>query len=514
MKSVKPVTPFLARSMKPGIMIFFLIAGCSESKSPDYVSRSSPAKNETTAVPGLNAAVAADLSGLPTCDAGKVGTLGYVENAKDMYRCTSAGWEQLNFRGETGKAGPAGTAGPAGIAGPAGTAAASLNLLTRSSLELASDKCRYGGTLVKSGLDRDSNSSLDEQEVTSSIYLCDSTIENVARSTYEKSVHSVALILVEVEVPNCDTDDPNDKMMTPISGGTGWLADANIVATNMHVVQPLPQIIVDSEFECVSILPEDPEISDQSSFNRQPALQAKLLRNLLGRGQKAIVSNDVVEEDDMDDTDEESIEYAKMQYKVYFPKQELTADEILRRGLTSSLAFAPSSDDFDMFVANKADFSPSSGESPADIAFLNLHSTGGRKPLRVSATKSTDSSPKVLRAPEEIFHIGYDLAVGPRLARATVVQISRCSEMLSSLDPFFSDCEFQLMSGGDRRVITFHGYGDHGGSGSPIFDRFGEVTGILTWGTDASSMADAVVGQNAETIQEFLAKPRKWETLN
>jgi hypothetical protein len=72
-------------------------------------------------------------------------------------------------------------------------------------------------------------------------------------------------------------------------------------------------------------------------------------------------------------------------------------------------------------------------------------------------------------------------------------------------------CASYHLAPSDRRFLFF-GYGDHGGSGSPVFDRLGNVIGVFTWGNGSSGTSfDAA--QFAERVQHFLAQGRSYSTI-
>ncbi len=78
--------------------------------------------------------------------------------------------------GATGPPGPAGPAGPGGPAGPAGSSGpegpTGRGSLVRTDPEPAGSNCASGGVAVKSGLDTNSDGTLQNSEVTSTSYVC------------------------------------------------------------------------------------------------------------------------------------------------------------------------------------------------------------------------------------------------------------------------------------------------------------------------------------------------------
>lgn len=312
----------------------------------------------------------------------------------------------------------------------------------------AGDECRYGGTRAEGGMDKDSSGTLEAGEVTSSFAICDGTIESTAKETFKKYVHSIGLVI---------TKSSSVLNGTSVAGGTGWIVGDGLVVTNGHVAQ------ADSSF--------------------------------LATG-----------------------------YKIYFylPKTQFAAETLLAKGLPNYAGFAPSTLDFDVFEAKAVDMSPytSKNGDAADFAFLDVPGVAGRAVLPLaenaftaiagsSADLSDNGSKNSVNLGDGVFNINYSQVQGPRLSMGTVTTIQTCGAWLKTAN---ASCISEIGIPDSRRLLFWWGYGDHGGSGSPVFDRFGKVAAVFTFGSVPPDTFTAA-GQFVGDLRYWLAKPRSYTTL-
>jgi hypothetical protein len=320
--------------------------------------------------------------------------------------------------------------------------------LLRKAAFAPNDECRYGGIKAEGGMDSNSNGTLEDNEVTSTLPVCDSSIENIGKATYKKYVHSVGIVVAKTSglLSGGET-----------SAGTGWIVGDGMVVTNGHVAK------VDAT---------------------------------LG---------------------------TTVTYTFYLPKTEITAETILSKGLPTYAGFSPSTNDFVALKASAVDLTPytTTTSDAADLAFLTVQGLTGRPALPLadkgvsntagSAPDVADlGSPSYINLGDGIFTINYSQVQGPRLAIGTVTTIQTCAAWFKTTT---SKCMAELGIPDNRRLLFWWGYGDHGGSGSPIFDRFGKVAGIFTYGSVPPDTFQAG-GQFVSDIKYWLAKPRTWKSVN
>jgi hypothetical protein len=318
------------------------------------------------------------------------------------------------------------------------------------------DDCRYGGTRIETAADADAAKTLEAAGVATSFVVCDGTIEHIGRETFKKYVHSIGIVINKSSATVLENGKVVTKYMT--SGGTGWIVGEGLVVTNGHVAEPLEGLM-------------------------------KLSHSLT----------------------------------LYLPKTQHAAETILAKGLSSYAGFSPSLTDFDSFKASQLDLSPyiSTAGDSSDLAFLNVPGVVGRAilPLEESTLDTLAGSPadvsdngakNAVNLGDGIFNINYSQVQGPRLSVGTVTTIQTCEAWLKTMN---ASCSSDLNVPAARRLLFWWGYGDHGGSGSPVFDRFGKVTAVFTFGSVPPDTF-AAAGQFVGDVQYWLSRPRSWSLLN
>lgn len=423
----------------------------------------------------------------PKCDAEHANMLAFAVDERRLYVCDRGQWLAVDLLAKDGDS----------------------KLLLQQTSEGSGENCRYGGRKAESGIDRNNDKTLGADEGTSSIFICEPNIDAVARNIFKQFVHSIALVIVEADVPSCTV--PDQVTRRPVSAGTGWVVAPDVVVTNYHVADR----VAAAPFPCFplptfTMTPPSPTPGDSESppppepIGPQPP-----------QGSLSIAVRSRLPELFATDEGTGGPDYLAMTIKVYFPKSSIGVDTLLRQGLPHYAGFVPSPEDFDVVEVIKVDRNPGEVADKTkrmDLALLQIPPTT-RAPLIVSGSNPASENAATLRVPDEIFHIGYDLTVGPRLASGKIFQMQSCKGWTRGVSGIGSDdCETEGIAGNENILFSFFGYGDHGGSGSPIFDRFGKVTGILTFGSSASQ-STYVVGQSSYDIARWLALPRQWGDL-
>lgn len=334
------------------------------------------------------------------------------------------------------------------VALESGSASASAKLVTRNSEEPPGENCKYGGKKVQSGIDADASGVLEDSEVGSTIYSCDGGIEGIAQKVFEKTFKSIGIVVSTYSHPFGCTSQ---------AAGTGWMVSDDVAVTNQHVVE---------------------------------SVQATSCFGLSGQSKLTGV-------------------------KIYFPKTKFDADTLLRQGLPNYAGFSPSLEDFDEFNVTNVDRSPTANSNDkADLAFLQVSGTG-RASLTLSTVGPTSVDSKTLRTADQVFSIGYSVVQGPRLSVGQVFDVETCEALMRALsgsDYQSTDCLNSLNVNAKSLMFSYFGYGDHGGSGSPIFDRFGDVVGVHTWGANAED-APFNAAQSVTEVKRFLVQNRVWKGL-
>lgn len=400
---------------------------------------------------------------LPTCTQARISTMMYVQSSQQFFVCDSSQWRRVeSSTSGTGGAGGTGSSSSTATTPGATAANSTVNSAVNSAASSSAvggyilsktaispgDECRYGGTRAEGGLDANKNGVLESTEVTSSFPVCDGTIEQIGKDAFRKYVYSIGLVVAKTN------DLINGAQM---SGGTGWVVGDGLVLTNGHVAS------MDS-----GVLTSGYEIW------------------------------------------------------VYFPKTQYAADTILAKGLPNYAGFTPSDKDFDAYKVSAVDLTPytTTTSDSADLAFLTVPGISGRAALPLAdavvsssagaATDLTDPAAKnFLNLGDGVFNINYSQVQGPRLSLGTVTTIQTCGAWLKTTT---SQCTTELRVPDNRRLLFWWGYGDHGGSGSPVFDRFGKVAGIFTFGSAPPDTFTAVA-QLVGDIQYWLSKPRAWKSM-
>ena len=304
------------------------------------------------------------------------------------------------------------------------------------------------------------NGALDSNEVGSRLHVCEGSINATARNHFLTHVYDVGLVQT---LYYCNANPVGNY----VGGlGTGWIANNTTIVSNAHVV---------------------PKTSTHSCNGGPQALELSGIR-------------------------------------VYFPKLGISADSMLRMGLPHAGGALPNStDSFDEVTIDAIDRTPEAvgASARADLAFLRM-STGmpaGRQALTLSADNPlVDTSPSVPRMGDELFGIHYALGFGPRLAVSSIFQTFTCNSYQGANNPsnYDADTHCRSLTTGlgvspGAHLTQIYGYGDHGASGSPVFDRFGRVSGVLTWGQSGTDSPYNML-QSARDVGVFLAAPRDWNT--
>ncbi len=117
---------------------------------------------------------------LPRCNHARQGAVAYIESEDKLVACLDHHWEEVPLKvgppgpkGAPGASGPQGPIGELGAAGPAGSDGH--DSLLRIIAEPPGDNCRDGGQKIEVGTDVDDNGVLDDGEVQSTAYICNST---------------------------------------------------------------------------------------------------------------------------------------------------------------------------------------------------------------------------------------------------------------------------------------------------------------------------------------------------
>lgn len=342
-----------------------------------------------------------------------------------------------------------GDAGKDGKDGNDGADGSKAKLLTRESEESSGANCRYSGKKVETGIDTNANATLEEAEVGSRVYVCEGNIETVGKKIFAKYFQSVGIVVATYSHP---------LGCKTSSAGTGWIAGESLAVTNQHVVEQK------ANFSCYGV-PLDGSLSKVS---------------------------------------------------VFFPKTTFAADSVLRQGLPHYAGFSPSLEDFDEVPVAKIDRAPTTSTTDkADLAFLEIGKTT-RTPLVMNMEAPSSDSPNTLRTGDEIVAIGYSVVQGPRLTVGRVFHIENCEALVRAMaGPNYkpSDCLSQLKVTEKTLMMSYWGYGDHGGSGSPVLDRFGNVVGVHTWGA-GEGQAPFNAAQMASDVNRFLKLTRSFKELS
>ena len=350
--------------------------------------------------------------------------------------------------------------GPQGL--PGGTGAT----LVTSSQEAAGANCLYGGAKFSLGADADSNSNLDPQEVTGTFYHCESSISAIASTVMTNYFFSIGLVQSIYRFTG--TCYGTNKTHERGASGTTWAYSADTFVTNAHVAE-------------------------------------------------ASISEDC----NSDGTDDTTFNLAEI--RIYLPKTSIPLSTWLTKGPTYSPTHA-SQTEYDVLTVTHLDRRPSAATAPteptdiSDAMFLKI-SAHGRTPIAVSTASQDSPGPKSVRIGEQLVLIAHPAARSSTMSTGSLMSMQSCAEWWqtdsSLLSIYLTESEFCKIFQNvptSRRMITSN-YNDHGSSGGPVFNRFGEVTGLLTWGGIADEESDYSAVQQLAYVRPWLEMTRVWASV-
>ena len=411
----------------------------------------SSASDQTTQPTTQTAIFVAAGTVAPECTTTLAKQIAYFESEFTFKYCTGKAWQAVELRGPGGH--------PGGAVGTAAT-------LVTSSPEAAGTNCLYGGAKFSLGADADSNSKLDPPEVTGTFYQCESSNSAVASAVMTNYFFSIGLVQSIYQFTG--TCDGSDKTHLRSFGGTGWAYSADTFVTNAHVAE-------------------------------------------------ASISVDC----NTDGTDDTTFNLAEI--RIYLPKTSIPLSTWLTKGPTYSPTHA-SQTEYDVLTVTDLDRRASAATAPkdptdiADAMFLKIPAHG-RTPIPVSTASQDSPDPKSVRIGEQLVIIAHPGARSSTMSTGSLMSMQSCSEwwqtFSSSISIYLNEREFckKFLSVPTSRRMIISNYADHGSSGGPVFNRFGEVTGMLTWGRNKTEEANYSAVQQIAYVRPWLEMTRVWASV-
>lgn len=350
--------------------------------------------------------------------------------------------------------------GPAGLPGGTGP------ILVASTQEAPGQNCFYGGEKFSLGTDSNSNSALDISEVTGSFYRCESSISNIADTILRTYIFSIGLVRTTYRYTGmCDG---TSKTHERSASGTGWAYDSETFVTNAHVAETT-----------------------------------------------------IKEDCNNDGTGETTFYLAEI--KIYLPKTSIPLSTWLTKGPTYSPTHA-SQTEYDVLTVTALDRRAASATSPvvptdiADAMLLKVPSHG-RTPIPVSSASQDSPGPQSVRIGEQLVLVAHPAARSSTMSTGSLMSMQSCAEwwqtdgtLLSVLMTESEFCKEFHSVPTSRRMITST-YSDHGSSGGPVFNRFGQVAAMETWGSIADEESDYSAFQQITYVRPWLEMAREWSTV-
>lgn|GEM_PF-4193879 len=317
----------------------------------------------------------------------------------------------------------------------------------------------------------------------------------------------------------CVADEYKPKKLK-LSAGTAWLTKLDgkdpVFVTNHHVASaPGKDTLVNSKLPvgayqyCNSTLLTT---KTNEFINANPAIFK--LKEMMINGKKTTI--------EIDDSRTSVIlvvpgKLAKA--TLYLPKTTLNGSQVMAQGLSYS-GWEPSTTDFDAYEVTDFDWSTvAKREDSADLALIKPTTTmlSGRTPLPLSASTVKTINDDSLKMGDEVFSIGYPLVQGPRLSHGPAFYVQTCNEWLQTDFGYLAEltddfCVDLFAVNKEKKRFFYYAYGDHGGSGSPVFNKSGQVVGVHTWGNggDGHPFNSA---QFVEEVRKYLAQTRVWQSI-
>jgi hypothetical protein len=386
----------------------------------------------------------------PECTSVLAKQIAYFESEAAFKYCTGIAWQIVDLRGPKGDPGPSGSS----------------PILISSTPEPAGTNCFYSGEKYSLGPDTDSSGALDADEISGFFYHCESSIAKTANDLMATYVHSIGLIKAIYRITgNCYSFNDTHELTAT---GTAWAYSGDTFVTNAHVAEPY--------------------IKEDCNF------------------------------DGTDDT-----VFPLTEIKVYLPKTSITADTWMTRGARYSPT-DPSQTEYDAFSVTQLDRRASTATSPvnptdiADAMFLKVPGHG-RTPLPVSSASQDNPTSQSVRIGENLVMIAHPAGRSTTMSTGTMMSIQTCSEWWLTDNSLFS-----LLSSKTEFCKTFHNvpesrrlivsnYSEHGSSGGPVLNRFGEVIGVETWGSIAYEESDYSAVQQIAYVRPWLLMTREWSSV-
>lgn len=387
----------------------------------------------------------------PACSADNSGQVAYFEAESSFRYCGGTSWDAVDLKGEKGDP---------------GTSGASKAILVKTTPEAPGAECFYGGINYDLGTDADADGQLDAGEESGSFLRCDSSLHARSKDFFDSYFYSIAAIGVRYTFAG-DCLDQQGTSETFYSG-TGWALAEDTFVTNEHVVEKT-----------------------------------------------------TLEDCDGDGNLETTFNLAEI--KVFLPKTSITLEQWRSRGASQSPLLDTNGDEFDILDVTQVDRRASASSSPSlpadrvDVAFLKVDGHG-RTPLVISENTQESPAQGAMRIGEQLVLIGHPLGGGSTLSIGSLMAIQSCREWWQTL-PWegFSDedelCPVFYMVP-DSRTMLVSNYADHGMSGSPAIDRFGNVVGIYTWTSSPADNHDTNSVQLIEYVRPWIEMTRVWTGFN
>lgn len=352
------------------------------------------------------------------------------------------------------------------LRGPSGQPGNSSPILVTSTPEPAGANCFYGGEKFSLGNDSNSNNTLDEAEATGSFFRCDNAISKGADNILQSYLYSIGLVRSTYRFTGlCNGVS---KTHERDSSGTAWAYDFETFVTNAHVA--------------TSTTKED---CDSDGLNETTFYLAEI--------------------------------------KIYLPKTSIPLSTWLTKGPTYSPTHA-SQTEYDVLTVTSLDRRAAAAASPAvptDIADAMLLKvpSHGRAPIPVSTASQDSPGTQSVRIGEQLVLIAHPAARSSTMSIGSLMSMQSCAEWWqtdsSLLSIFFTENEFckrYHSVSSSRRMITSM-YAEHGSSGGPVFNRFGNVTGMETWGSIANEVHDYGAVQQIAYVRPWLQMAREWSNV-
>lgn len=451
---VRIISSPAASVMKIALLFFLMgLCGCGSEGGPAQQSAEPANKSSSAPQPSFQSAIfVATGSLVPECTQVLSGQIAYFEAEAAFKYCAGTSWDIVDLKGPKGDGGLPGGTGP---------------VMVSSLAEPAGANCFYGGRKYSIGADADASGTLDSAEITGSFNHCESSISSIASDVFSKYVYSIGL--VEAIYRYTGTCYGVFKTHESSATGTAWAFSSDTFVTNAHVAR--------------STLSED-------------------------------CNGDGVNE----------TQFTLAEIKLFLPK---TSIPISTWRSSSPLYSATNSNqtDYDVFSVTQVDRRPSEATAPslpqdiADAMFLKVVGHG-RTSLPVSTTQQDAPTSQSIRIGEELFIIGHPQGRSPTMSVGSLMSTQSCAEWYvtdsSFIGAFMTEGEFcrRYSSVPASRRMILSNYSDHGLSGGPVFNRFGEVVGIETWGSLADEQADFSAVQQIAYVRPWLQMTRVWSGLS